>query len=289
MKHASINTRGLAEWVGVFFQGDLLGLCESLYMCVCVCVQTQESPLNQQGSGVNLEVIQWPLSSESWLRNASLSSDHMERQRSGVPTKAELQTLSFRSSSLRLSHWGSVSDLAPHLLQRNTSQTGTTMVLHRRRRTPGGALKALLHNRNSAVGLGRQFSCCCETDKSRPQERKCRPPLFLIDAEAIFVWLTFRVCFFFFFLGWGAQKAVTSLVKYSVWRHSLSEKHHDKIYPVKTSTHQLSVRHIALRTLKACVQTAHSLGCNSGDTQGCVWGLHFLPVSKHEHRHSAGQ
>lgn len=112
-----------------------------------------------------------------------LKSDGKTEKRG--PSRGPTSDPVLQSWSICLSHWGSVSDLAPQRLQRNTSQSGTTMVFHLHCCTLGGALKALLHNRNSAVGLGRQFSCCCEMDKSRPRERKCRPPLFLINVEAI--------------------------------------------------------------------------------------------------------
>lgn len=156
-------------------------------------MKTRESPLNQQGSGVNLEVTQWPLSSESWLRNVSLCLDQMERRRRGVPAEAELQTTSFQNSRLCLGYWGSVGDL-----HRTSSREipCSMIVFHRRCCAPSGPVKALLHNRNSAVGLGRQFSCCCEMDKSGPQERWCRPPLFLMNSEAyLFNWHSMSVVF----------------------------------------------------------------------------------------------
>ena len=66
----------LNKW-GVSFQGILGALCVWVYVC-----KDGKCPLNQRGSSANLELSQWPLSSDSQPRNAlcaTISSREEER------------------------------------------------------------------------------------------------------------------------------------------------------------------------------------------------------------------
>lgn len=156
-------------------------------LCVFACVcKHGRVPWISKGPVLIRSWLSWPLSSESQPKNALFAPIRWKTEWTGVTAEVKAQT-----QKCTLVKFKCLPDQQRKCQRADTTPTERhlTHVQHDGPKSPlsysRGAPKGLLHNRNSAAGLGRQLSCCCETDNGGQQERTGGPPLFSINAEGI--------------------------------------------------------------------------------------------------------